>query len=699
METEDDTAELKGARKRKAATVTRIIQNSDKPANSATSYSRLELEHIQQTNSFNKLENQTSRMLKMSPKRKKINQSTESEKKITIIQRSLGLYNNIVDGMAQKSPLNTSVINGPPFHCVFCKNVFYFGYKLKLHYILNHKCFHCDMCGTLFETENERNTHAENIHTIVQCEICQDELNRHEISFHYEEDHDAVACAFCTYILCPKSSYKDHLLKAHSIRKSYTDGSPMVDIDSEDNTFSCCLCSKGRETDAVFGHMKAYHKMGTTQFMNLLVNQGLKLKIDGAIVNEHNSSDDENTKKLSKPTCEGCKMEYNDKIQCRFHQVYCLNRVQCFYCYNIFESTDLRENHNKKHHSNFFCIYNCKDISLSTEELLNNHLLTCHDILNCQLCDQIFSPNKIEQHLLTVHKVNAIKSRITILYEVKNIDKRRIICTLCEEDITLLVDNVNNIFNHFYLEHSLSIKKILRLITPKPLLSDFENDCANKSTSNESEHSEIDEEKNTSLFDKYKANSKDYEFNNDKNATKKSCKVVLETDIDYENVEGIFDSEDEENKYQICEICNIENISLLDFIIHLKDKHKINTKYTEHKCKLCFEIELDKRKLEEHIVKAHSRNEYSVEVYDCGCEDKPYVSSARRHVLEEHDYIAEDYHLSSLGYKCRFCNQYFWKQTEQNEHEIYEHLKENESKFIKCPVCYSSFINQVCIII
>lgn len=125
-----------------------------------------------------------------------------------------GSFSSVNDQVAQNTPFNQSTITGPPFTCVICNSWFYVGDKLKLHYVVNHDVYHCDICTSLFENEEERDEHGERVHHTVQCEICQDELGRHDIWFHYDQDHDAVPCFYCG-VLRPKSDYEQHFITAH----------------------------------------------------------------------------------------------------------------------------------------------------------------------------------------------------------------------------------------------------------------------------------------------------------------------------------------------------------------------------------------------------------------------------------------------------------------------------------------------------
>lgn len=168
----------------------------------------------------------------------------------------------------------------------------------------------------------------------------------------------------------------------------------------------------------------------------------------------------------------------------------------------------------------------------------------------------------------------------------------------------------------------------------------------------------------------------------------------MKSEIDTQEVEVIFD-DGIDNETHTCEICGIDKISTLDFLIHMKEKHKMVVKYQEYECKICSELFLSKTCCDKHVV-SHDGSEITPMLLDC-CAEKPYMFKAREHVMEKHGEEMDRF-VKELGWKCRFCEEYFWENSERNRHEVGEHLVDNTSEFLKCPLCMGYFSDQVCIV-
>lgn len=671
-EEEPEKRSIKGARKRKSATITRIIQNKI-------------IEPIKKPKLEYFIEEKPAPL-------------KEPEQRITLIERALGSFNASTDEVTKISPLNLSIASGPPFTCLVCKSWFFLGNKLKLHYVINHDKYHCSLCSLLFDKRDDRDEHERTYHSIVQCEICQDEIGSPDIWFHYDEDHDAVACIFCGIVLKPKSCFVDHFSLSHKIRPKYLEdiNSPIAMVKNEDKNFFCALCNKYRGIDIFFGHMRSFHKITTTQLLNILCKEKINLTVNGTTVEERIARDSaveeilpiQNPVKLSKQSCEICQNRYNNKVTAGMHNVYCQQKVQCFYCYSFFENDLRRKKHNKKNHPTFQCTY-CNDLVFYSEEKLNQHYLTTHDLLTCRYCEETLNSENSEKHLLDAHNytANVMQNFTETLFEVTNLENHHIvICCLCEDNITSLVDNVPKMFDHFINEHNVSSKKILRLITPKPSLSDYEDFYKeiNKSIDTDSEYSENESTKSDD----------DKEVNNKENETLNkvhgSSKYIFE--IDPGEIECLLDLDIAETIHK-CIICNIDNIHMLDYVIHMKEKHKLLIKFKEFECTNCSEILLSESLLDKHIATRHCSE--SIEKYDCQCGDKINKFEAQNHILEQHSHELLNFNSELFGFKCQFCDNSFWERTELNEHNLIQHLQENEKEFLKCPKCQSSFSDQV----
>lgn len=414
--------------------------------------------------------------------------------------------------------------------------------------------------------------------------------------------------------------------------------------------------------------MRSFHKITTAQLLNIMSKQKISVTIDGTTVEERISQNQSEEilpiqPPRTKMSCDVCKVRY-DKINAGFHHVYCQQKYQCHYCNHYFENEDRRDRHIKKNHSVFTCMYGC-DVNDTTEQKLERHYLQYHEIVNCRYCEESLSEQEYDKHLTENHQyvANTMKNFVDTLFEVSESDMQHIVvCCLCDDNITNLTENVQKLFEHFNIEHNVSNKKILRLVTPKPSIADYED---------------FYDEINRSI---------DSDFNDKENSD-------IEKDFDPREIECVINRDINESFFTKCEFCNVDNISILDYLSHLKEKHKINCNSTEYECNFCSELFLNDINMKKHIFSIHEQVDL-FENHNC-CSERPYKFLAREHILEKHYDELESYDICDFGLKCRYCDKYFWKKSELNTHETSEHLLSNEEEFLKCPICFTSFSDQV----
>lgn len=488
----------------------------------------------------------------------------------TLIERALGSFNANIDTATQQNRLNKSTTTGPPYTCAICNSWFFIGNKLKLHYVLNHDLTHCETCGSLFENETERLEHAERAHVGLRCEICKGEVGG-SIWGHYDE-HDAVACTFCGAVLSPKSDYLGHFVGTHKIRRSVGEVmSKLVVVDGR--TFTCCLCGKTRGVDMFFGHMKSFHKITTTQLMNVLKKQDVQLNVDGTTERERAENEIVPMKtpgKIFKMSCDVCEARYNNLITAAFHHVYCQGKSQCPHCQHCFESDERRERHVRKNHTAFPCP-SCGDVSV-TETDVAAHIASKHSLAPCRYCDTLLAPAETPSHVAEKHKT--IAKPETLLLDAT--------CLLCATEIA---PEIKSVFHHFTVAHSVSPKKLLALLRPAK-------------------------------------------------SSPKPPPVPTPSDVDASQIELLFDPA--VNAATTCPLCGVTEIAQVDYVNHAKDRHRFRVVFEEFNCGVCSEIFLCRERLDEHVA-GHGgeaepdrgggrEDETEMKCYECGERFGNYVS-------------------------------------------------------------------------
>lgn len=124
---------------------------------------------------------------------------------------------------------------------------------------------------------------------------------------------------------------------------------------------------------------------------------------------------------------------------------------------------------------------------------------------------------------------------------------------------------------------------------------------------------------------------------------------------------------------------------------HIHAQHGFNANLS---CNDCLKSFINESELELHIDNIHKLKEGDLNCPFCTLVS--FRKHIQRHLQMEHSkQIETNLVTADVGYKCRFCDELFWKQMDRNFHEIKKHFKFNEHLFVRCFVCSEVFSREV----
>lgn len=143
-----------------------------------------------------------------------------------------------------------------------------------------------------------------------------------------------------------------------------------------------------------------------------------------------------------------------------------MKKFACHYCFETFDSSTHLHTHKELGHRSFRCDLGCENIVSINERELDVHYKKFHDVIACKFCEVCVhaDQNKYIVHLINEHSVKDLAEIFDtdlLFQETLLNNKRIIVCSLCEQNITDLMQNVDGLYSHFNEQHSIILKTIV----------------------------------------------------------------------------------------------------------------------------------------------------------------------------------------------------------------------------------------------